>query len=118
MTTAGSLVAEAIAIWRARNAEQDVAISLFDLGWAYFFDGDNESARRCMEESLEIQRRLGNPVLINRAQVGLLQVLVAQGELEEVPRLANEAIELSLAWRHVGRALRVPLLGRPGANAR
>ena len=95
LTTARLLVDEAIAIWRARNAEQDVAISLFDLGWAHFFDGDNDSARRCMEESLEIQRRLENPALINRAQVGLLQMLVAQGELEDVPRLANEAIELS-----------------------
>ena len=79
----------------AGNAEQDIAIALFDLGWAYFFDGDNDSARRCMEESLELQRRLGNPALINRAQLGLLQMLVAQGELEDVPRLANEAIELS-----------------------
>ena len=95
VTTARSLVDEAIAIWRAAGEEQGIALALFDLGWAYFLDGDDSSARRCWEESLELQRQLGNPALVNRAQLGLLQILVSQGELETVPSLAGEAIELS-----------------------
>jgi hypothetical protein len=48
-----------------------------------------------MEESLELQRSQGNPFLINRAQIGLLQVLVSMGELETVERLAPEALDLA-----------------------
>jgi hypothetical protein len=48
-----------------------------------------------MEESLELLRPLGNPALVNRAQLGLLQMLVAEGELDDVPRLVEEALELS-----------------------
>jgi predicted ATPase/class 3 adenylate cyclase len=95
VTTARSLVDEAIEIWRSAGREQEVALALFDLGWAYFLDGDDSSARDCWEESLQLQRRLGNPALVNRAQLGLLQILVSQGELETVPSLAREAIELS-----------------------
>ena len=92
---APALVDEAIAIWRESGREQDVALALFDLGWGYFFAGDDASARERMEASLEIQRRLGNPALVNRAQLGVLQILVSQGELDDVPRLGAEAIELS-----------------------
>lgn len=93
--TGRPLMDEAIAIWRAAGMEQEIALALFDLGWAYFLTDDDPSARGCFEESLEIQRRLGVPALVNRAQLGLLQILVSQGELEEVPGLAAEAIELS-----------------------
>jgi hypothetical protein len=48
-----------------------------------------------MEESLAISRRLEDPVLVNRSQLGLLQVLVVLGELETVPSLCIEARELS-----------------------
>ncbi len=48
-----------------------------------------------MEESLELQRSVGDPFLVNRAQIGLLQVLVSIGELDPVERLAQESLELS-----------------------
>ncbi len=48
-----------------------------------------------MEESLEIGRCLNDRVLVNRSQLGLLQVLVVLGELETVPSLCAEARELS-----------------------
>lgn len=50
-----------------------------------------------MAESLELGRRLNDRVLVNRSQLGLLQFLVALGELESVPALCAEARELSRA---------------------
>jgi len=72
-----------------------VALTRHELGWAYFFAGDDASARTQMEESLRIQATIGDELLTNRAQLGLLQVLVAMGELDEVKRLGQQALELS-----------------------
>jgi predicted ATPase len=88
---------EAIDIWRELGRERDLAQSLFDLGWGSFFVGDDATARRCMEESLAISRRLEEPALVNRSQLGLLQILVSLGDLDTVPTLGAEARELSRA---------------------
>ncbi len=88
---------EAIAIWRELGRERDLGQTLFDLGWGCFFVDELEIGRRCMEETLAIGRRLEEPALVNRAQLGLLQFLVASGELESVPSLGAEALELSRA---------------------
>jgi predicted ATPase len=86
---------EAIAIWRELGCERDLAQTMFDLGWGCFFVGDDATARRCMEESLELGRRLGEPALVNRSQLGLLQILVSLGEVQSVPTLCAEARDLS-----------------------
>jgi predicted ATPase/class 3 adenylate cyclase len=86
---------EAITIWRELGRERDLAETLLDLGWGFFFAGDDAGALRAIEESLEISQRLGDSALINRAQLGMLQILVSMDELETVPRLGAEAIELS-----------------------
>ena len=88
---------EAIDIWRELGRERDLTQTMFDLGWGCFFVGDETTARRCMEESLDISLRLGEPTLVNRSQIGLLQILVSLGELESVSSLGAEAIELSRA---------------------
>ena len=95
LAVAKAHVEEAVSTWRAMGAQQDVAGALFDLGWAYFFGGNNGAARRSMEDCLRLQLELGNPGLINRAQLGLLQMLVADGELDGVPALVDEALQLS-----------------------
>ena len=48
-------------------------------------------------ESLDLSQRLGEPALVNRSQLGLLQILISLGELESVPSLGAEALELSRA---------------------
>jgi predicted ATPase/class 3 adenylate cyclase len=95
LAAAKAQVEEAVSTWRAMGAQQEVAGALFDLGWANFFGGDNGAARQCMEGCLRLQRELGNPALVNRAQLGLLQMLVADGELDDVPSLVEEALQLS-----------------------
>ena len=86
---------EAIGIWRELGREREAAQTIFDLGWACFFVDDLANARLCMEESLAIGRRLNDRVLVNRSQLGMLQFLVALGELESVPALCAEARQLS-----------------------
>jgi non-specific serine/threonine protein kinase len=86
---------EAIELWRKLGHEREAAQTIFDLGWACFFIDDLANGRRCMEEALAIGRRLDDRALVNRSQLGLLQVLVALGELESVPTLCAEARELS-----------------------
>ena len=88
---------KAIDIWRELGRERDLAQTLFDMGWGCFFVDDLATGRRCMEESLTISQRLAEPAMVNRSQLGLLQVLVARGELESVPSLCAEARDLSRA---------------------
>jgi predicted ATPase/class 3 adenylate cyclase len=82
---------EAIAIWRSMGRTQDVANALIDLGWGCFSSSDAD-ARRMMEEGLALQQAVGSPLLVNRARIGLLQVLVSLGETETVEPMAREAL--------------------------
>jgi len=86
---------EAIGLWRELGRERELAQTMFDLGWACFFANDDVTARRCMQQSLELRQRFGEPALVNRSQLGLLQCLVSLGELDSVPSLCEEARELS-----------------------
>ena len=60
---------------------------LYDLGWGHFFAGDDEAARDRLEASLAILEPHGDTLLINRAKLGLLQVLVAIGDVATVKRI-------------------------------
>jgi predicted ATPase/class 3 adenylate cyclase len=89
------LIEEAVSIWRELGLQRETGLALLELGWGYFWANDDHAARRCMEESLELQRTYGIPILVNRAQIGLLQVLVSLGELDLVERLSREAVGLA-----------------------
>jgi predicted ATPase/class 3 adenylate cyclase len=86
---------ESVAIWSELGRDQERALALYELGWGYFMTGDDPAASRVMAESLEIQRGIGDSFLINRAQVGLLQMLVSIGEVETVERLGTESLALA-----------------------
>ena len=87
--------AQAIEAWRALGREVEVGHALYDLGWGHFFAGEDEAARERLEASLAIYEAEGDPALINRAQLGLLQVLVAVGDVETVKRIGPEAVVAS-----------------------
>jgi predicted ATPase/class 3 adenylate cyclase len=95
LVAAQPLIEEAVSIWRELGRDQDAALALHELGWGYFYANDDPAARRYMEESLALQRSVGDPFLVNRAQIGLLQVLVSIGELETVELMSQEALELA-----------------------
>jgi tetratricopeptide (TPR) repeat protein len=85
-------IEEAATIWRGVGRDDEIASALLELGWGCYFGGDEVSARGAMEESVRMARRVGERSLINRARVGLLQMLVAHRELEAVEPMAEEAL--------------------------
>ena len=88
---------EAIEVWRALDREVEVGLVLHDIGWGHFFAGEDVAARERLEASLEIHQSRGDALFTNRAQLGLLQVLVAIGDVETVKRIGPEALAASQA---------------------
>ena len=94
LEAARPLIEEAVALWRVQGQTQEIACALIELGWGCFNAGDAD-ARRLMEEGFSLQQSVGDPLLVNRARIGLLQVLVSLGELEIVEPMAREALALA-----------------------
>ena len=100
LASARPLIEEAVSIWREAGRMQEVACALIELGWGCFYAGD-PAARQLMEEGLALQQSTGDSLLVNRARIGLLQVLVGLGELETVEPLAREALAAAQRARDV-----------------
>jgi len=83
---------EAVTIWRDAGREREIGLAQIELGWGYFYGGDDAAARQCMEESLRIAESVGERPFFNRARVGLMQVLVGIGELDILEPMAREAL--------------------------
>jgi predicted ATPase/class 3 adenylate cyclase len=94
LDAARPLIEEAVALWHAQGQAQEIPFALVDLGWGCFYAGDPD-ARRLMEEGLRLQQAIGDPLLVNRARIGLLQVLVGLGELDLVEPMAHEALAVA-----------------------
>jgi predicted ATPase/class 3 adenylate cyclase len=92
LPAARASIDDAVAIWREAGRQREIGLALLELGWGYFYAGGDDAARQSMEESLRIAKSVGERPLINRARVGLMQVLVALGELEVVEPMAREAL--------------------------
>jgi non-specific serine/threonine protein kinase len=86
---------EAVRIRRTLGDSREIGLAIEAVGWAQFTDGDDVSARATFEECLSIQRDGGDPILVNRARVGLGQVLSALREIELVRPMAREIIAFS-----------------------
>jgi tetratricopeptide (TPR) repeat protein len=67
------------------------------IGYAQFLAGEEEQAKATFEECLRLQRAGGDPVAINRASVGLAQVLVALSEVEAARPMSEEIVRFSEA---------------------
>lgn len=92
---AEAVLPRAISLWEELGERVEQALALESLGWGYFFVGNDASARAQFERSLVLQQRGADPRLVNRAQLGVCQVLVSQGDLEPAERLAHEALALA-----------------------
>jgi predicted ATPase len=93
--TAQSWITEAIKLWRKLGNDREVAFALEGLGWTQLHTGDDETARKTFEECLRLQQAVGDRIAINRAVVGLTQVLVALSEVEMARPMALEIIRFS-----------------------
>ena len=88
---------DAVESWRALDREVEVGLVLHDMGWGHFFAGEDDLARERLEASLAIHQSREDALLTNRAQLGLLQVLVSIGDVETVKRIGPEALATSQA---------------------
>lgn len=73
---------------------------MIQLSWGCFFCGD-AAALTLMEEGLALRQETGDPILVNRARIGLLQVLVGTGDVDRVEPLAREALAVAERTRDV-----------------
>jgi predicted ATPase len=88
---------DALRLWRQIGDLKEVASALEGIGWAQIIGGEDEAALATFEECLALQRKEGDPVLINRAMVALAQVLVALHRVAEARPMASEVIAYSKA---------------------
>ena len=94
---AQSLMDEALSMWRELDDSKEIAFALEGIGWAQFLAGEDEAAKTTFEECLQLQRVEGDEYSINRAMVGMAQVLVALSEVEEARPIALEIVNCSEA---------------------
>jgi predicted ATPase len=98
LASARPLIEEAVAIWRESGKKQEIAGALIELGWGCFYCGD-AAALGLMEEGLALRQEVGDPILVNRARIGFLQVLVSTGDVDRVEPLAREALAVARQTR-------------------
>jgi tetratricopeptide (TPR) repeat protein len=95
--TARTHLEKALMIRRDVGDENEVALTLGDMGWSSFMEGDDPTALLRFEESLALHRKGGNTRLINRGILDVCQVLVSQGQVGKARPLANEALALGVS---------------------
>jgi predicted ATPase/class 3 adenylate cyclase len=78
------------ALWLELGDEQEWGETLRIKGYILVAAGDYTTARFVFEETLELARRLDDPLLITRTLRGICQVLVAVGDAEWAQPLAEE----------------------------
>jgi predicted ATPase/class 3 adenylate cyclase len=86
---------QAIEFWHESGNAVEEGLACEQLAWAYFYGGDDPSARTSGERSVEVLRRHGDERLLIRAQLAVCQVLVSQGELEVAEPIAHEALAVA-----------------------
>ena len=99
--TAREHLEKALMIRRDLGDENKVALTLGDVGWSLFMEGNDGGALLRFEESLLLHRNSGNRRLINRALLDVCQVLVSQGQVGRARPLAIEALELGVSLNDV-----------------
>jgi tetratricopeptide (TPR) repeat protein len=109
LTAAGSLIArggdadagrallsEGIDLWRDLGDRAELASALDALGWVLVYDvGDDPGSLDAFERSLALRRELVDGPGETRALVGVCQVLVTQGEVEQAESLSRELLDMA-----------------------
>jgi non-specific serine/threonine protein kinase len=92
---AREVIQTTLAMWRELGDPSEIAITLETLGWAQFLASEDEAACATFEELLRLRRQQRDPVLVNRALVGLGQVLVALSRVADARPIGTEIVEVS-----------------------
>ncbi|HET7218812.1 MAG TPA: protein kinase [Vicinamibacterales bacterium] len=84
---------DSLSLWRQIGDQAEVALALEGAGWAHFVAGDDEDSYATFQEYMRVQRATGNVHLLNRAFVGVGQLAVALGHLDEARDCAHAILE-------------------------
>jgi predicted ATPase/class 3 adenylate cyclase len=85
---------EALERWRELGDRNELASALGSMGWLLLYDaGDDAGSLAAFEQALELRRGLEDAAGETRALVGVCQVLVALGDVEQGESLSRELLE-------------------------
>jgi predicted ATPase/DNA-binding SARP family transcriptional activator len=79
---------EALVVARELDDDDSASMALEGLGWASCVLGEHAAAREYFERSLDVRRGLGDPKLTRRSVLGVHQMLVIEGKVDEAEPLA------------------------------
>jgi predicted ATPase/DNA-binding SARP family transcriptional activator len=92
-----AIASEALSLARDLGDDEAAAMALEGLAWAHCVLGNHDAARSHFQRSLDLRRRLHDPILVRRSVIGLYQMLVIEGRVDEAEPLAmaeyEEAVE-------------------------
>jgi predicted ATPase len=91
---------ESLAIWRELKDERETAAALEAIGWTRWFAHDEAGAIAAFEENLATFERLGDRPMIDRAKMGLAQVLISVPNVERATALAREVLPSAIEQRN------------------
>jgi len=94
-TLAFESIEAGLAVLRRRGEIVEECAALDDYGWAKFFQNDNAGAMAAFEREVELADLSGIPGLIRRANAGLCQVIVANGDVERGRELAAQLLRIA-----------------------
>ncbi|MDQ3489048.1 MAG: serine/threonine-protein kinase, partial [Acidobacteriota bacterium] len=89
---AASAWREALEVWREVGNEREMAMALEGAGWADFVAGDDQRAHATFEEYMRVQQATGDTHRIHRAMIGVGQLAVALGRVEQARHCASEIL--------------------------
>ncbi|MBI3745763.1 MAG: hypothetical protein HY264_04435 [Chloroflexi bacterium] len=94
-TDAFESIEAGLAVLRRRGELVEECAALDDYGWAMFFQNDNAGAMVAFERAVQLADQSGIPGLIRRANTGLCQVIVANGDVDRGRDLAQQLLRIS-----------------------
>lgn len=89
---------EGLAIWREVNDKREIVLALDSMGWHQLFAGNKEAGMKAFEEGLQISQELGDQRLMNRASLGICQVLVTEFNVERAEPVALKCLAIALQF--------------------
>ena len=94
-TGARELMLEVLAMSRELGDPLEIASSLDTLGWSQFLANEGQDSCATFRELRRVVEECNDPVLVNRANVGLGQVLISLSRIDEARPVAREILEYS-----------------------
>jgi predicted ATPase len=88
---AEALVERIVAFTRAGDGATEPALALHMAGWVAIVAGRDDHALTCARESLELLRGIGEPALVDRGIILIVQALINLRELDEARQLLDAA---------------------------